>query len=686
MTTKGSQLQEITCLAGVAPSTDNTPYATQHWTFADKIRFVDGKPEKIGGWSALSFDNSNTILGCARNIFSTIINEKIYTIIGTEKRLYSLIGTRLTNITPLKAATIAIADALDTHYTTLAADAITTVNGSSTVTIADTAASRYAAGDIVTISGATGFAGILAGAFNTAHIIRSIGVNSFTINVGTLATSSASGGGASIVRASGLIRVTKAAHGMIDGDRVKITLAVDTGGILAADINKEFIIRNVATNTFDIFTAGTATSAVTAGGGAATLYQEQIDAGNLNSIFGQGYGAGLYGVGLYGISKASTSGIQFPRTWFCDKFGEKIILTAGNQTGLYEWDGSILVAPSLISGAPAAINYAFSSDNIVITLGASDFGNHIFASDINNFTNWTSSSTNQVFEDYIEGAGRFLSHVSVAGVNLLFTEDEVYTFSYIGLQYIWKIKLKTASIGIIAPMAKCVVNDIAYWMDDKNFYMWSGGDIEIIPANTQKQSTILRYVFDNLNFGQKYKSFAWYNRDFHEIWFHYPSAGSNECDRIARICLHDYSWTIDTIDRTASEYPDIPLNQPRLAKYTGSTSTIYRHEVGVDDDVSAMPWTLSTNLRSMNKDTVSSVGIIPDSIQTGDITINFKGYLFPQSLATTYNTSYTIEPTTERVTTMLNGRFWKYTFSGSEIGQEWQMGKWQEYLQMGSSN
>jgi hypothetical protein len=225
-------------------------------------------------------------------------------------------------------------------------------------------------------------------------------------------------------------------------------------------------------------------------------------------------------------------------------------------------------------------------------------------------------------------------------------------------------------------------------MDDKNFYMWNGGNVEVMPANSQKQSTILRYVFDNLNFAQKSKCFAWYNRDYHEVWFHYPSAGSLECDRIARCCLHDYSWVMDTADRAAAEYPDILLNQPRLSKYDRNTglSTIYRHEVGTDDDTQPMPWQLTTNLRSVGKATTTEVGIIPDSGQQGTVAIRFRGYLFPQSTATTYDQSYNITPTTERVTTLLNGRFWKYTFSGNELGQYWQLGKWQEYIQKGGDN
>lgn len=686
MTTKPSELTPISCSAGVEPSTDRTLLSTQHYTFADKIRFVNGMPKKIGGWQGVSFESAGVIAGAARTVFSITIANQVITLIGTEQKLYSLIGSQLINITPLKVATTVIANSLDTHYDTLAGNPITTVNGSSTVTITDAAAANYQAGDIITLSGATGFAGILAGAFNTAHIIRSIGTGNYTINVGTVANASTTGGGALVVRTSGLITVNAAAHGQINGDRTKITLAADVGGVLAAAINKEWIIRNVTTNTFDIYTLGTATSSVSAGGGASTAYQIEIDDGRLDASLGQGYGMGKYGVGLYGVSKISSGGVLSPRIWFCDMYGEIAILTAGNQSGLYSWSGNTATAPTLISGAPAVINYAFVSNNIVVTFGAAGKGNHIFASDIDDFTQWIASSTNQVFEDFIETASTFLSHVHVSGINLIFTPNSTYTFRYIGLPNVWEIKLKSASFGIIAAMARCEVNDTAYWMGNNNFYMWNGGNVEVIPSNSQKQSTILRYVFDNLNFSQKSKCFAWYNSDFNEVWFHYPSAASSECDRIARLCLFDYSWVMDTMSRAGAEYPDVLLFKPRLSKYASGYSTLFRHEVGTDDDIISLPWSLTTNLRTNGKDTTTAVGVIPDSTQGGNVALRFDGYQFPQSTNTTYSVSYSVTPTTERITTQLNGRCWKYTFSGDALGQAWQMGKWQEYLQMGATN
>ena len=106
--------------------------------------------------------------------------------------------------------------------------------------------------------------------------------------------------------------------------------------------------------------------------------------------------------------------------------------------------------------APSAINYVFVSNSIVVTLGADGIVNRIKSSDQGDPEQWTSSSTNQVFIDDIEGAGRFISHISVLGDNLLFTERQTYRFTYIGQPFIWRIEKLDDSVGIISQNARCV--------------------------------------------------------------------------------------------------------------------------------------------------------------------------------------------------------------------------------------
>jgi hypothetical protein len=683
MSSSVSEATPIDIVPGVLSDDDAAAFAKFNcYTAAQGIRFYNGKPKKIGGWLAQLFEDSMSISGKVRSIFSCRFSNRVQVLLGSHLRLYNLSGSQLTNVTPLLTTTTVIANAIDTHYATLGANPIATTNGSNNLVITDSEYNKFQVGDSVTISGAVGFAGILAANINGTRIIRSIGSGNYTVRAGTAATSTTTGGGGAVVRSSGLLTFDAAAHAQLDGDRVKIALAADTGGILAADINAEFIIRNVTTNTFDVMTDGTATSSVSNGGGAATTYQKQIPAGAVDESFGQGYGMGLYGAGLYGVSKTSSSGRVFPRIWFFDRFADTVIMTPGEQGGVYQWDGSTTVAPALLANAPTAVNYVFVFNGAVVTLGAGGVVNKIFSSDINAPDEWTSTIGNYVFEDDIEGADRFTSHLEVGSTALLFTDTQTYTFRFIDLPDVWEILPLDKSIGIAGPMARVTVNGTGYWMGVDNFYMWDGGNAQPIPSNVGEQSTILRYVFDNFNRSQKSKCFAWYNKQFNEIWFHYPSLGSNEPDRIARYNVSDRIWVPDVMDRTAAEYPVNNLNNPLLIS---SESVLYKHELGNDADTEALPWSITSPLfNKAGRNSTKITGVIPDSIQTGNINLNIKTMEYPQwKKAGRYlqNKNLVVSETRDHLSPIMRGRYWQYEWSGEVLGQEFQMGVWQEEAQ-----
>ena len=665
-------LEPIQVLAGVEPIQDRPTTSTRHYVFTKGIRFVDGFPEKIGGWERLNFDDDDVINGTARSIFSYKLNGLVRYLVGTHTGLYDIFGTVLTNITPVKTATIDISNSLDTYYDTLANDPIATEIGSSTLTITDTA-HKFQAGDTVTLSGSTAVNGIPAGEINTDLFVRSVDTNSYTVIVNSTASSTGSGGGAAVVRTSGYITVNETGHGLSNGDRVKIENSTAVGGILAVEINLEFIIRNVDTDTFDVYTLGTATSSVTGGGGGSATYREPIDPGNKDVLFGQGYGLGLYGVGLYGVSKTSTTETA-PQIWSHGRFGDLTVSTRGNGTELYQWDGDTQVAPTVVSGAPTEVNYTFVSDNIVVVLGydlanTTAEENGISWSDQGGLTDWTSG---QAGSDVIEGAGRFISHASARGENLLFTENQTYTFRYIGGQFIWQTRLLDAGIGLIAQNARTAADGVIYWMAANNFYMWRGAKIEVIPSNSTNKCTALDYVFNDLNFGQKEKIFCWYNPKFREVWWEYPSADSNEPDRVIRLNIDRYEWVIDELDRTAAEYPSILNETPYLAN---EDSEIFLHENGVNADNEPLEWNFVTHNIYGGNNTVQISAFITDQSFNGSFNVNLSTKDYPLSPIID-NKDYTISSDTPRIASEQNGRYWQFDVSGNELDQIFQSGQW----------
>ena len=660
------------------PTTDNTPSAAGGYTSMDKIRFFNGRPQTIGGWESVTFSSNTAISGVCRMLYSQFIGNLPILIAGTHTKLFSVIGSELTNITPLVTSTTALANnPLTTYFQTLSNPPFTTVNGSQNVTVAY-ASHRFVAGDIITMAGAATTNGIPAGDFNTNHVVRSVTTNAFVITTNTAATSGGTGGGAAATVGSGLITVAQNAHGFASGDRIKILGAGNVGGIVAAThINFEHIIRNISINAYDIMTGGSSTSAATAGGAAVTVQGEIAD-GSADASTGTGYSAGLYSEGEYGSALTSSTTNIKPRIWSAGAYGARMIMTPGGQTGVYEWDGVITAAPVLVSNAPAAVNYVFVDREIVITLGASNTGNRVKTSDRGNRTTWTGSAQNEVFEDDIEGAATFITHATVNGINVLFTANQAYTMIYRGKPAIWEIKQKL-QIGIIAQNARVVVNNVCYFMSEDNLYSFDGSTLTPLLTDNWR-----KYLFGDINRSQSGKCVLSYHEQFNEIAIRWPSSGSSEIDSYMLYNIKDGTAAAGLLERTAEEYPFSISTYQRAIEADG---TLFIHEYGVNDDGAAMDWHLETCYVNQEKDVLNIYGVYPDSIQTGDITVTCTTYEFPQSTVPISTSTLTISPTTEEApfdNTLTRGRLHKYRLEGNELNGSWRAGAWQEKVDLGT--
>ena len=209
-----------------------------------------------------------------------------------------------------------------------------------------------------------------------------------------------------------------------------------------------------------------------------------------------------------------------------------------------------------------------------------------------------------------------------------------------------------------------------------------GFNAEIIPSNSTRQTTIKKFVFENLNEAQSDKIFCWYNDRFEEIWWHYPSGTSNEPDKIARLNIKDFTWVPDTLDRTAAEYTNALLQFHRLIDVGG---VIHRHENGANDDGSALTWSLTGPFQGWGTDVVRLGAVIPDSIQLSNITLTVNAKQYPQSSDVSTSSTFTITPTLERTTPMnINARYSQYTLGGSTLLQTWRGGAWLQEIQRSS--
>jgi hypothetical protein len=171
---------------------ENTRYTTEGgWYECDKVRFRQGNPEKIGGWTRF---NPNTFLGVCRSLWSwTTLGGNKLVGVGTNLKFYVCQGGQYFDITPIRASS------------TINNNPFVATLGSDVITVTDTAHGCIT-GDFVTFSGAVGLGGnITAGVLNAEHQVTVVDVNSYTITVSAVANatdvSGSPGGGAAVVAA-----------------------------------------------------------------------------------------------------------------------------------------------------------------------------------------------------------------------------------------------------------------------------------------------------------------------------------------------------------------------------------------------------------------------------------------------------------------------------------------------------
>ena len=165
---------------------------------------------------------------------------------------------------------------------------------------------------------------------------------------------------------SAVVTVTAGAHGAVTGDFVTFSGATTTDGIAAALLNTEHQVTVLDSNSYQITTAGTASSGGTAGGGSAVIANYQINTGLNTVVSGTGFGAGLWGGLTTGYSQTTlndSGGIDASVTSFiltsAASFETAATTTGANLTII---SSSIPVADS--SGFPAKGTILIGSEKI----------------------------------------------------------------------------------------------------------------------------------------------------------------------------------------------------------------------------------------------------------------------------------------------------------------------------------
>lgn len=379
-----------------------------------------------------------------------------------------------------------------------------------------------------------------------------------------------------------------------------------------------------------------------------------------SSTVGQ-YGDGSYGAGLYGTGDAGAATLTEANTWQLDAWGEDLIAMCYSDGKLYVWDtsgGGGTAAAAMHAEAPIENKgVVVTPERFVVALGgrgqvtgaedtASDARRVIWC-DQEDYTEWDPTVAGSQAGDFIlPGAGELMCGARNRNETLLWTDIDLFAMRYIGGTLVYSFQQVGAQCGIISRHAKAVVDGRAYWMGQRGFFMYDGYAKPI-------RCEISDDVFNDLNREQRSKICAFPVSEYGQIWFCYPSSGSNENDTIVAYNYLEGHWSgpwalerTAGFDRGAFDYP---------VAYD-SLGQQYYHEIGDEYYVPAWTSELTPSAESGpieigNGDQVMTVNkLIPDEDTLGDIDATLFASLYPTATEDSQSITTLTEPTSCRLT------------------------------------
>jgi hypothetical protein len=299
-----------------------------------------------------------------------------------------------------------------------------------------------------------------------------------------------------------------------------------------------------------------------------------------------------------------------------------------------------------------------TAERFLFALGASLNPRLVKWSDQENNTVWTASATNQAGDFELNTSGSLKCGKRVRGINLLFTDVDVHTATYVGLPYVYAFERAGSGCGVISAQSVAAIDSAAMWMSQSGFWLFDGY-VKPVPCDVSD------YVFTNINYNQASKIYAVHNSKYGEVWWFYPSSSSNEIDSYVVFNYREQHWNIGLLARTAGTDKGVFKN-PLMVSADGY---IYEHEVGYAYDSGSVfaesgPYELGNG-----DNTISVLKVIPDEQTLGEVVVSFKTRDYPMMTETTHGPYSAAQPTDVR----FSGRQVKIRYTGAVL-EDWRVG------------
>ena len=692
-------LQKILFKPGI--NKENTRYTTEGgWFEGDKVRFRQGNPEKIGGWTRFS---AATYQGVARSLWNWVALDGTNLIgVGTNLKFYIEQGSLYYDITPIRASS------------TINNNPFVATNGSAVITVTDTNHGAVI-GDFVTFSGAVGLGGnITAAVLNKEYqILNVINANSYTFTATATANatdaSGSPGGGASVVAAyqvnvgpatpapltgwgAGSWGQTGTTWGNGGTSTTALRLWNQTnygedlvfnprgGGLYYWEEDSGVNTRGVLLNTLGGTVSFTSASPTVVT--STVLYTE---------------GAALQ----FAATTSLPTGISAATTYYVFEVNGltfKLLDSAGNAVNTSSTGTGVYV--SLIVDVPTVVNALAVSDTsrFVLTFGCNDYGSATLDPMLirwcgqDDLFNWTPDPTNQAGFVRVSNGSEIVTTVQTRQEILVFTDSALYSLQYLGPPYVWAPQLLGDNLSIMSPNSAVIASGVVYWMGVDKFYYYDG--------RTQTlKCDLLRFIFTDLNQEQALQVFAGTNEGFNEVWWFYCSANSTTVDSYVIYNYLEKVWYYGTMERTA--WLDSGLQSyPIAAKYNSSafTGNLINHETGLNDDTNGTPvaidayisssefdigdghnfgfvWRVLPDLTFSNSTSTPAGALASVNMTLYGLSNSGSGVTSSAAQAVAKSSTYVItEQFTGQIMTRMRGRQMIFKIDSNQLNTQWQLG------------
>ena len=316
---------------------------------------------------------------------------------------------------------------------------------------------------------------------------------------------------------------------------------------------------------------------------------------------------------------------------------------------------------------------------------------------------WNAADANEVNV----ATGKIVKGLPVRGgtnapSGLFWSLDSLIRVSFLGgvgtpTQY-WRYDIITSQSSILSSSSVIEYDGIYYWCGVDRFLMYNGVVQEVPNAMNQN------WFFDNLNYAQRQKVWAWKVPRYGEIWWFYPRGAATECTDAIIYNVREKTW-YDAGQSIHAQRSSGYFSQVFRYPVAGGTENIgggyiklWQHEVGVDvvdgSSIAAIDSYFTTHDLSWvtgNPAQETPIGenfwsrverVEPDFLQDQEMTMYVIGRPYAQAPDVTTG-PYTFDATTTKIDLKEQRRELRIKFESNIIGGDYQMGRILLSLDMG---